>query len=73
MSDCFCTSHSGFLTKAGYALVAQQYSLEGLAPRGEVEYFDRVGSVSALAEAEGSLWLSDRLTDEQDRRAANGL
>ena len=50
--QCNCHSHSGFLTAAGYAAVAQRFSLEGLAPRGVPEYVDRVGSVSALVEVE---------------------
>ncbi len=52
MIKCGCLSHNGFLTVRGYAERAQRTSLEGLAPFGECEYVDRVGSVSALVEVE---------------------
>jgi len=39
---------NGFLTAKGLAEAAQRLSLEGLAPRGDSEYVDRVGSVSGL-------------------------
>ncbi len=56
-NKCSCYSHNGFLTDRGYAEVAQQDSLEGLSPLGvdgrcALRYLDKVGSVSALAEAE---------------------
>ncbi len=49
---CECTSHGGFLTRAGLARVAQRTSLEGLVPRGDHGYVDTEGSVSALIEIE---------------------
>ena len=49
---CRCTAHGSFLTAKGLAEAAQRFSLEGLAPRGEHGYLDRVGSVSALVEVE---------------------
>ena len=52
MADCGCRAHDGFLTAKGLREAAQQTSLEGLAPRGELEYVDKVGSVSALVEVE---------------------
>jgi len=52
MTDCSCHSHGGFLTAKGLAEAAQRFSLEGLAPRGDHAYVDRVGSVSALVEVE---------------------
>jgi len=69
---CECRSHNGFLTAKGLAETAQQNSLEGLAPRGELGYLDKVGSVSALVEVEGAPWLCDPLLDEQYRRFLNG-
>ena len=45
-------SRNGFLTSRGYREVAEQHSLEGLAPRGELGYLDKSGSVSALVEVE---------------------
>jgi len=71
--SCSCLSHSGFLTAAGYAAVAQRTSLEGLAPRGEDVYLDRVGSVSGL-ELERDLYehVVDSQIDEQSRRFLNG-
>jgi len=66
---CNCLSHSGFLTRRGY-LVAQQYSLEGLSPLGvdrkcNRRYLDKVGSVSALAEAEEFFVFDDQILEEQ--------
>jgi len=52
MTSCECSAHGSFLTAKGLAEAAQQFSLEGLAPRGEREYLDKVGSVSALVEVE---------------------
>ncbi len=49
---CGCSSHNGFLTAKGLEEAAQRFSLEGLAPRGELEYLDKSGSVSALVEVE---------------------
>ncbi len=62
MADCRCLSHNGFLTERGYASVAQQTSLEGLAPLGVVDYLDSTGSVSALVEVED---LFAHVTDQQ--------
>jgi len=68
---CQCASHNGFLTAKGLAEAAQRLSLEGLAPRGELEYLDKVGSVSALAEAEEFHVFDDQVLDEQHRRFLN--
>jgi len=65
-------SRNGFLTERGYAELAQQTSLEGLAPRGDVEYVDKVGSVSALVEVEGFHVFDDQVLDQQYRRFHNG-
>ena len=66
-------SRNGFLTRFGYR-VAQRFSLEGLAPRGEAGYLDKVGSVSALAEAEDLYdFVPDAQIDEQHRRFLNGF
>jgi hypothetical protein len=68
-------SRNGFLTKRGYAELAQRTSLEGLLPHGGVDtdedqlYLDKVGSVSALVEVEGLYaFVPDQLIDEQYRR-----
>ena len=45
-------SRNGFLTKRGYAEVAQKTSLEGLLSRGDGVMVDKSGSVSALVEVE---------------------
>ena len=70
---CGCSSHNGFLTERGHAELAQQTSLEGLAPRGVPEYVDSVGSVSGL-ELERDLYefILDSDIDEQARRFHNG-
>ncbi len=66
-------SRNGFLTVRGYAENAQQTSLEGLAPRGEFEYVDSMGSVSALVEVEDLYeYCIDTVIDEQARRFHNG-
>jgi len=73
MTECSCRSHNGFLTSRGLREVAQQNSLEGLAPRGEVEYVDTEGSVSALVEGEDLYaHVSDGFIDSQHRRFLNG-
>ena len=64
-------SRNGFLTRQGYRRVAQQTSLEGLAPRGVREYVDRVGSVSALVEPSEPIFV-DSVIEEQHRRFLNG-
>ena len=72
-ASCSCSSHGTFLTAKGLEEAAQRFSLEGLAPRGEVDYLDKVASVSALDEDEGcpDAW-DDRLLDQQYRRFLNG-
>ncbi len=69
---CSCRSHGSFLTAKGLAEAEQRFSLEGLAPRGLLEYVDKVGSVSALAEAEDSHVFDDEVLDQQYRRFLNG-
>ena len=70
---CGCNSHNGLLTAKGLvSQAAQQYSLEGLAPRGELEYLDRVGSVSGLRRDEELYAHDDDYMDQQYRRFANG-
>ncbi len=70
---CGCRSHGGFLTAKGLKETAQRLSLEGLAPRGELEYLDKVGSVSGLRRDEDMYALvSDITIDEQSRRFHNG-
>ena len=70
---CRCHSHNGFLTARGLAFqAAQKNSPEGLAPRGELGYLDKVGSVSALAEAEDH-YICDELIDQQYRRFLSGV
>ena len=76
IADCGCHSHNGCITEAGLRLearLAQQYSLEGLAPRGDAEYVDRVVSVSGL-ELERDLFVDipDSLILEQCERFHNG-
>ena len=72
MVDCGCYSHDGFLTARGRA-VAQQLSLEGLAPRGADEYLDKVVSVSGLRRDEDLYaMVSDTQIDEQARRFLHG-
>ncbi len=75
MLDCSCHSHSGFLTRAGYARVAQRTSREGLLPRGvdfypECQYLDKVGSVSAIDQLD--FIFDDAVLEEQHRRFHNG-
>ena len=68
---CNCHSHNGFLTEAGLekARLAQQLSLEGLAPLGVSEYIDSRVSVSGLRRDEDMFALvSDTTIDEQARR-----
>ncbi len=70
---CGCHSHGGFLTAKGLKEAAQQNSLEGLAPRGVLEYVDSMGSVSGLRRDEDMYALvSDISIDEQERRFHNG-
>ncbi len=72
--NCGCHSHNGYLLKGTRARVpfAQQYSLEGLATRGDPGYIDKVGSVSGLElERDFHVW-DDELLNEQHRRESNG-
>jgi len=75
--NCGCLSHNGFLTRRGYAVVAQRDvgigdNLElGLTRDGLCSRLDKSGSVSALVEVEGHTF-DDRLIDEQHRRFLNG-
>ena len=62
MADCGCRAHGSFLTSKGLEEAAQRRSLEGLAPRGEVEYVDTMGSVSGLRRDED---LYEMQSDEQ--------
>jgi len=70
---CGCNSHNGFLTAKGLAETAQR-ELE-LDERIDVDvasgYLDKVVSVSALVEVEGS-YMCDALIDEQYRRFLSG-
>ena len=75
--NCLCLSHNGFLTRAGYAVAASRRDSPYLSPLGvdgftDLCYLDKVGSVSALAETETTLWLPEDLTDEQYRRDRYG-
>ena len=73
MTDCSCSSHGGFLTAKGLGEAAQRevdcYGVDAMWSSG---YLDRVGSVSALAEAEGFHVWDDGLIEEQHRRFHNG-
>ncbi len=70
---CDCSGHNGFLTAKGLAEAAQRLSLEGLAPRGESEYLDMVGSVSGLGQGrDRHMWPSDSELLEQSERFLNG-
>ena len=66
-AGCGCRAHNGFLTAKGLAETAQQFSLEGLAPRGVSEYVDRLVSVSG-ARRDETFWLKDDQIDSQYRR-----
>jgi len=68
---CNCLSHSGFLTRAGYARVAQRdrESLE-LAGTVAMRYLDKVGSVSAIDQLD--FIFDDGVLDEQHQRFLNG-
>ncbi len=62
-------SRNGFLTAKGLAEAEQRLSLEGLAPRGSLEYVDSRVSVSA---SEVEMIFDDFLIEEQHRRFLNG-
>jgi len=66
-------ARNGFLTAKGLREAAQRTSLEGLAPLGDPEYIDKVGSVSAL-DGDGDLyaWSSEAQIENQYRRFLNG-
>ena len=71
--SCGCRSHNGLLTAKGLEETAQQNSLEGLAPRGALEYVDMVGSVRGLRRDEDMYALvSDHSIEEQARRFHSG-
>jgi len=70
-SSCGCSAHNGFLTAKGLEEAAQRLSLEGLAPRGELEYVDIPLSVSALRRDEIKMIFDDAVIDEQHRRFHN--
>ncbi len=70
MSETGHYSRNGFLTSRALREVAQQTSLEGLAPRGELGYLDKVGSVSGSTHQE--IHWDDALIEEQYRRFLNG-
>ena len=73
-ASCSCHAHDGFqLSAPGPGGLVEQISLEGLAPRGDLEYIDSKGSVSGL-ELERDLYemISDSEIDEQARRFHNG-
>ena len=72
MTRCTCHSHSGFLTAAGLAAVAQRTSLEGLAPRGELEYVDKVVSVSAST-GPSVHWPGDPVIESTDEQASRPM
>ncbi len=73
MSDCGCYSHSGFLTSRGLREVAQRTSLEGLVSRDDLEYVDKVVSVSGMGLGRDLYdHVSDTQIDEQYRRFLNG-
>jgi len=66
-------ARNGFLTSFGLEEAAQRISLEGLAPRGDREYLDKVVSVSALVEVEEFHVWDDQLLENQFRRIHNVL
>jgi len=70
---CDCSSHNGFLTAKGLAEAAQRKGAlsETIDMFEDLCYLDKVGSVSALAEAEGS-WPSDEQLENQYQRFLNG-
>ena len=61
-------ARNGFLTAKGLTEAAQRFSLEGLAPRVELEYLDIPLSVSGLRRDETHHVFVDELVDEQYRR-----
>ena len=64
---CGCYSHNGFLTRRGYALVADR-GVSELHEWSDMCYLDKVGSVSALTETEITMIFDDGVLDEQHRR-----
>ncbi len=68
MTSCSCSSHGSFLTAKGLKEAAQRFSLEGLAPRGELEYVDRSVSVSGSRRDEINMIFDEGVIDEQHRR-----
>ena len=61
-------ARNGFLTKKGLAEAAERFSLEGLAPRGDLEYLDSKVSVSGLRRDENYMIFDEGVIDEQHRR-----
>ena len=78
MSESGHFSRNGFLTNRGYAEVAQRNSFMdnfygvGLTQDDLAVNLDKVVSVSALVEVEGSHVFDEKLIDEQYRRFHNG-
>ena len=72
MAGCSCHSHNGFLLgSTGRGEAAQQTSLEGLAPRGELEYLDKVDSVSGPRRDETHMIWNEGVINEQVERFAS--
>jgi hypothetical protein len=72
MADCSCNSHGSFLIAKGLEEAVQRRG----DPRQvdimeEIRYLDKVGSVSALVEVEGTHWPCDELLNNQYRRFLN--
>ncbi len=71
---CKCLSHNGFLTAKGLKEAAQrEVDVHGVDAMWSASYLDRVGSVSALAEAEAFFVFDDQLIENQYRRFLNGV
>ena len=68
---CGCHSHNGFVLSSTPEL-AQLFAEDVLDGESEVAYLDRVVSVSALVEVEGSYVFDHELIDQQHRRFLNG-
>ncbi len=75
---CGCYSHNGFLTRAGYSLVESLPSDQAILPLGGLTRddhcvrLDTQGSVSALVEVEGALWLPEVQLENQYQRFLHG-
>lgn len=66
--NCSCSSHGSFLTAIGLEEAAQRFSLEGLAPRGEIDYLDLRRSVSGLGRDETTMIFHEGVINEQAER-----